>query len=100
MRRFLRAVCSTELDPSVRVVALGLARESRGIVDAALGNLRRLRAIRAMIRDLKPDVTIGMMTSASVLVAFAGLGLPSRTLGVERNYPGVRSVRPALDAGS
>jgi Glycosyl transferase 4-like domain len=55
------------VDPSVRVVALGLARESRGIVNAALGNLRRLRAIRATIRDLKPDVTIGMMTSASVL---------------------------------
>jgi glycosyltransferase involved in cell wall biosynthesis len=76
------------VDPSVRVVALGLARESRGIVDAALGNLGRLRAIRAMIRDLRPDVTIGMMTSASVLVALAGLGLPSRTLGAERNYPG------------
>lgn len=76
------------VDPSVRVVALGLARESRGIVDAALGNLRRLRAIRATIRDLKPDVTIGMMTTASVLVACAGLGLPSRTLGAERNYPG------------
>jgi glycosyltransferase involved in cell wall biosynthesis len=79
---------SCGVDPSVRVVALGLARESRGIVDAALGNLRRLRAIRAIIRDLKPDVTIGMMMSASVLVALAGLGLPSRTLGAERTYPG------------
>jgi glycosyltransferase involved in cell wall biosynthesis len=75
------------LDPSVRVAAVGLARGSRGIVDAVLGNLRRVRAIRALIRDLKPDVTIGMMTSASVLVAFAGLGLPSRTLGVEHCYP-------------
>ena len=76
------------VDPSVRVVVLGLARESRGIVDAALGNLLRLRAIRAMIRSLKPDVTIGMMTTASVLVALAGLGLPSRMLGAERIYPG------------
>jgi glycosyltransferase involved in cell wall biosynthesis len=75
------------VDPSVRVVALSLAQESRGIVDAVLGNLRRLRAIRAVIRDLKPDVTIGMMTSASVLVACAGLGLPTRTLGAERIYP-------------
>jgi glycosyltransferase involved in cell wall biosynthesis len=75
------------VDPSVRVVALGLARESRGIVDAVLGNLRRMCAIRALIRDLTPDVTIGMMTSASVLVACAGLGLPSRTLGAERTYP-------------
>jgi glycosyltransferase involved in cell wall biosynthesis len=76
-----------QLDPSVRVVALDLAQESRGIVEAVFGNLRRLRAIRALIRDLKPDVTIGMMTSASVLVAFAGLGLPSRRLGVEHIYP-------------
>ena len=75
------------LDPSVRVVALGLRGKVEGIVDAVLGNLRRLCAIRALIRDLKPDVTIGMMTTASVLVAFAGLGLPSRTLGVEHCYP-------------
>ncbi len=76
-----------QLDPSVRVVPLGLAHESGGTADAVFGNLRRVRAIRALIRDLKPDVTIGMMTSASVLVAFAGLGLPSRTLGVEHIYP-------------
>ena len=76
-----------QLDPSVRVVAVGLARESRGILDAVLGNLRRVCTIRALIRDLKPDVTIGMMMAASVLVAFAGLGLPSRTLGVEHIYP-------------
>ncbi|HEY8008916.1 MAG TPA: glycosyltransferase family 4 protein [Methylocella sp.] len=75
------------LDPSVRVTALGVARESRGIVDAILGNLRRLRAIRAIIRDQKPDVTIGMMTTASVLVALAGLGLPSCKVGVEHCYP-------------
>jgi glycosyltransferase involved in cell wall biosynthesis len=80
------------LDPSVRVVALGLARESRGIVEAVLSNLRRLRVIRAMIRDLKPDVTIGMMPSAIFLVACAGLGLPSRTLGVEHSYPGRAGV--------
>jgi glycosyltransferase involved in cell wall biosynthesis len=75
------------LDPSVRVAALGLARESRGTVEAVIGNVRRVCAIRALIRDLKPDVTIGMMTTASVHVAIASLGLPSRTLGVEHCYP-------------
>jgi glycosyltransferase involved in cell wall biosynthesis len=75
------------LDSSVQLLPLDVARESRGIVDAVLGNLRRLRAIRGLMRNLKPDVTIGMMTTASVLVAFAGLGLPSRTLGVEHCYP-------------
>jgi glycosyltransferase involved in cell wall biosynthesis len=75
------------LDPSVQVAALGLARNSRGIGDALVGNLRRVCAIRALIRKLNPDVTIGMMTSANVLVALAGLGLPSATMGAERIYP-------------
>jgi glycosyltransferase involved in cell wall biosynthesis len=72
--------------PSVRLERLGLAGPSHGPVDAILSNLRRIRAVRALIRRVKPDVTIGMMDTSNMLVACAALGLPTAKLGVEHNY--------------
>jgi glycosyltransferase involved in cell wall biosynthesis len=76
-----------QVDPSVRVLNIDLAKKSRGILDALFANVRRVRALRALIRSLDPDLTVGMMDTASVLVALAGLGLRSRTLGAERRFP-------------
>lgn len=75
------------LHPKVTCEALDLAAESATGWGALVGNLRRLRALRHAIRAHRTDVAIGIMSSASVLVALACLGLRCRTIGTERTYP-------------
>jgi glycosyltransferase involved in cell wall biosynthesis len=78
---------SYPIEPPAQVISLGLAGASRNLWEGVTSNVQRVRAIRRLMRDLNPDVTLGMMTTASVLVAFAGFGLRSRTFGAERTYP-------------
>ena len=87
------AAATYQLEPGIEIVDLNLAKLSEGIGDALLNNICRVSAIRALIRRLTPDVTIGIMTAANVLVALAAIGLATRTVGAERLYP------PDLNAG-
>jgi glycosyltransferase involved in cell wall biosynthesis len=75
------------LAPSVRRVALGLAGDSAGSVAALSGNLNRVRAVRRVLRQERPDVAIAMMTQANVLLAIASQGLGLHTIGSERSHP-------------
>jgi glycosyltransferase involved in cell wall biosynthesis len=67
---------------------LDVAGESNNVFCAIVANARRVRAIRRLLRRERPDATIAMMSSTSVLLALAGL--PSSTgvrLGTERTHP-------------
>jgi glycosyltransferase involved in cell wall biosynthesis len=75
------------LAPSVRRVALGLAGDSAGSLAALGGNLQRVRAVRHVLKQERPDVAIAMMTQANVLLAIASRGLDLRTIGSERTHP-------------
>jgi glycosyltransferase involved in cell wall biosynthesis len=75
------------LAPSVRRVALGLASNSPGSLAALNGNLKRVRAVRRVLRQEKPDVAIAMMTQANIVLAIASRGLGVRTIGSERTHP-------------
>src|SRR5690606_21255405 len=66
---------------------LGLAGESGGKVSAALINLRRILRLRALIRKLRPQVVLGMMTTASVLAVAAAQRLPCRVIASEHTHP-------------
>ncbi len=64
-----------EPDPRVRVQHLDLYRESHGVVDALVSNVRRIRVMRAEIRASKPDIVLSFLTEANVLTILASLGL-------------------------
>jgi glycosyltransferase involved in cell wall biosynthesis len=76
-----------ELHPAVTRVSLDLAGDSRNAVHGAWQNLRRVIALRRALRKSRPDVAIGIMTPASVILAFAAYGLCVRTIGSERVHP-------------
>ncbi|HQQ63002.1 MAG TPA: glycosyltransferase family 4 protein [Pseudomonadales bacterium] len=75
------------LHPNVKRIGLDLALESTGVVSALSGNVRRIFALRTVLRQLNPDVVIGMMTTASVLAVLAAFGLKCRVIISERTYP-------------
>lgn len=81
------------LHPSVERIRLGLAGESRGMFSALASNAARIGAVRRLLLDLRPDIAVGMMTTANVLLALAGSGMGIPVVGSERNHP------PALPVG-
>jgi len=77
-----------ELHPAVKRIALELAAESANALAGLWQNIRRVIVLRQMLRQIQPDIALGMMTSANVLLALAAWGLPNqRTIGAEHNHP-------------
>jgi glycosyltransferase involved in cell wall biosynthesis len=76
-----------ELHPAVKCVTLNLAGDSSNAVAGLWQNLRRIRALRRVLRKIQPDIALGMMTSANVLLALAALGLRIRAVGSEHVHP-------------
>ena len=66
------------LHPKARHVALGVAANSRNILQALFNNLRRIVVLRRAIRKSAPDVVISVLDKTNVLtlLATAGLRLP------------------------
>ncbi|CAP44375.1 glycosyltransferase family 4 protein [Bordetella petrii] len=74
------------LHPAVRREILhteGAGGGLRGI----LANVRRVRALRRVLRSFRPDIVLGMMTTASVLAVLAARGLPCRVIATEHTHP-------------
>lgn len=71
---------------------LGLAGESHGKLGAMLTNTRRILRLRALIRKLKPQVMLGMMTTSSVLAVAAAQRLPCRVIATEHTHPPSQSL--------
>lgn len=77
-----------ELHSDVKRIALNLADDSGNMLVGLVQNLRRIIALRRVIRQTEPDLAIGMMATANVLLALATLGLsPLRSIGSERTHP-------------
>jgi len=74
------------LDPRVRRRVLGTEGEGGGL-RGLWGNLRRVRALRAELRAFRPDIVLGMMTTASVLAVLAAAGLGCRVIATEHAHP-------------
>jgi len=78
------------LSEEVRLVALGLLRESRSTLQAVVMNSRRVLALSRALTDLKPDVLIAFMPEANAVAVTAGRivrRLPCRIVLSERIYP-------------
>jgi glycosyltransferase involved in cell wall biosynthesis len=76
-----------ELEPQVTRIAMDMAIKSRHAGEALLHNLRRIRALRRILRREKPDVAIAMMASANATLALAGRLAGVTTIGSERIHP-------------
>lgn len=76
------------LHPAVKRIPLELASNSGNILTGLWQNWRRVFALRRVLRQIKPDIALGMMTTANILLALAVWGLPQiRTIGSERIHP-------------
>jgi glycosyltransferase involved in cell wall biosynthesis len=77
-----------ELHPAVLRVALNATADSRHTFAAIGHNVRRLFALRRLLRQIAPNVAIGMMTTANVLLALSAVGRPGvRIFTCEHTYP-------------
>lgn len=72
---------------SVRRIALNLAGKSPNLLSAAAANLKRLIVIRKTLNAESPDVAVGIMTTANVLLGLSSLSDRIVRVGSERIYP-------------
>lgn len=63
------------LPPGVNRVALGLGKDTVGLVAKLSANGRRLRALRRAIREARPDAVISLLAQTNVLALLATIGL-------------------------
>lgn len=76
------------LDTRVHRHELRLSGTSGNLLVGGLQNLRRIRALRQLLRELRPDVALAMMSTSNVLLALATFGLRRPVvIGSERNHP-------------
>lgn len=77
-----------QLHPAIKRVALDLADKSPNLFAAVINNLDRMLALRRVLREVQPNVAVGMMSSASVLLVLATMFMPKiSTVISERIYP-------------
>ena len=76
-----------ELHRSIHRVMLNLDEESANPLVAIANNVRRIHALRTVLREIRPHAALGMMNTASVLLLFASRGLGIVNIGAERANP-------------
>ena len=77
-----------DIHPSVRRIALNQADKSRNPIAAIVNNLQRSITLRRILRTTKPDIALGIMTTANVLLCLSAAGLRGiAVIGSERIYP-------------
>ncbi|QQB37096.1 glycosyltransferase family 4 protein [Achromobacter deleyi] len=74
------------LHPKVRREVLHTAGEGGGL-RGIWSNVQRVRALRRVIKAFRPDIVLGMMTTASVLSVLACTGLSCRVVATEHTHP-------------
>lgn len=75
------------LHASVKRYALGTAAYSSGKLSAIIANLRRVWALRRLIRRERPTIVLGMMTTSSILAIVAARGQSCRVIATEHTHP-------------
>jgi GalNAc-alpha-(1->4)-GalNAc-alpha-(1->3)-diNAcBac-PP-undecaprenol alpha-1,4-N-acetyl-D-galactosaminyltransferase len=75
------------IPPAVEVRGLALTAVSRGVADALVNNIRRLRVLRRAVRDSGASVVISFVDVMNVLTVFATTGLRLTVIAAERTAP-------------
>ncbi|MBF0381982.1 MAG: glycosyltransferase family 4 protein [Magnetococcales bacterium] len=77
-----------QLHPAIKRIELGLGKKSSNQLMGLINNLKRISALRKILKKLRPDVALAMMSTASVILGFAAMGLANiATIGAERTHP-------------
>lgn len=77
-----------QLHPAVHRVGLDMAGESSSFLAAAVSSLRRVLALRRVIKQVRPNVALAMMSNMCILLALATRGTSGVvTVGSERVHP-------------
>jgi glycosyltransferase involved in cell wall biosynthesis len=77
-----------ELHSAINRISLGLASESANVLIGLWQNMRRVIALKRVLRQIQPDIALGVMPTANVLLALAAWGLScTRTIGTEHTHP-------------
>lgn len=83
-----------ELPETVKRYSLNLTRKNTGLAKV-LYNIKRVRALRSIVRKEKSDIVIGMMTMCAALSIISCFGLSTCSVTAERNYPGRKpAIKP------
>ncbi|SAK80479.1 group 1 family glycosyl transferase [Caballeronia hypogeia] len=78
------------LEGSIKRLHMPIAARGGGLLGALGGltaNFARVREYRRILKQVKPDIALGMMTAASVLSILAGRGLPCKVVATEHTHP-------------
>lgn len=75
------------LHTSVRRIALNLDADSMHPMAALKHNYQRIKSLRDMLKQHQPDIALGIMTTANILLALAATGLDVPVIGSERIHP-------------
>jgi len=76
-----------DLNPAITRIGLNLLGRSENPVSAVLNNLRRIRRLRAAMRELRPDVLVSFMTSTNTLSVIAASPFKLPVVVSERVWP-------------
>ena len=76
-----------ELHPAVGRIALNQIGDSLNSLWGVWHNLSRAWALRRVLRQVRPDLALSMMSTANVLLALAAWGLPVCAIGSEHIHP-------------
>lgn len=88
-----------QLPPSIKRIALNLAGASHNPLVALINNLRRVLALRRVLRQVRPKVALSMMDSSNVHLALAASGLRNVvTIGSERTHPPQMPLGPLWES--
>jgi glycosyltransferase involved in cell wall biosynthesis len=82
------------LDPRVERVGLDLEVPSDSFLDAIRNNVRKLIALRKILRMRSPDVAISFIDKSNVLTLLSRIGLNVRVVVSERVYPPRHAIGP------
>ena len=76
-----------QLHPGIHRIALKLDVESNNLVGAIMHNYQRIKALRCVLKQQRPDVALAMMSTANIVLALAVKGLNIPAIGSERIHP-------------
>ncbi len=75
------------LDERVDRHHLELDTQSTSALHGLASNINRVRVTRKAVKQLQPDVALSFMTTQNVILSIATLGLKTRVVLAERNFP-------------
>ena len=87
-----------EISPCVERIHFRAGSQSTcTFIGRIITNIKRITFIRTVIKKLNPNIGIGMMTGANILLPLASLGLGLKIVGSERTHPPMYPIRPLLE---